>query len=529
MKNSYITVTDQFCGAGGSSQGVRNFSNRSGGGVEVKVALNHWKLAIETHETNFQDTLHDCTDISACDPRRYPSTDILITSPECTNHSVAKGKKLVKKQLDMFTSGELDPSAERSRATMWDVPRFAEYHNYNIIITENVVDARKWIMFDSWIHAMQALGYNYKCCFLNSMHFWPTPQSRDRMYVVFWKKDNKAPDLNYMPLALCEKCDKNVNAIQCWKPNQKSWKYKQGYIYCCPNCTTVVEPYYYAAFNCIDWSIPGKRIGDRLKPLVGKTERRVKYGLNRYGRVPFIFPTNYSEQARGIVKPLGEPLNTQTTFAGSQALIHPFIITTEHSTQKPNSYVRSVTEPLQTQATRQTFGLVMPVIINNQQSTGVECRTKSAFEPLSTFSTSANFGLLHTPIIVNNKGKSNASSATDPLTTVTTKESHGILSQEPFNTFLSYYNSGSDMASHVTQAMGTLPTTDRVALINYTNPVYEDCFYRTIKAHEVKSGMAFATDYVILGNSKDQVRQCGNAVNPPVMDWLIEQSVNSLQ
>ncbi|MGZ3999597.1 MAG: DNA cytosine methyltransferase, partial [Mucilaginibacter sp.] len=167
MKKSYITVTDQFCGAGGSSQGVRRLAGKYGGGLEVKLALNHWKLAIETHQTNFQETLHDCTDISACDPRRYPSTDILITSPECTNHSLAKGQKQVKKQMDMFASGVMDPAAERSRATMWDVCRFAEYHKYNAIIVENVVDARKWIMFDAWLNAMQVLGYNHKCVYLN--------------------------------------------------------------------------------------------------------------------------------------------------------------------------------------------------------------------------------------------------------------------------------------------------------------------------------------------------------------------------
>lgn len=74
QKNSYLTVTDQFCGAGGSSQGVRRLSERTNGGIEVKLALNHWALAIETHNTNFPDTIHDCTDISAADPRRYPST-----------------------------------------------------------------------------------------------------------------------------------------------------------------------------------------------------------------------------------------------------------------------------------------------------------------------------------------------------------------------------------------------------------------------------------------------------------------------
>ena len=124
-KNSYLTLTDQFCGAGGSSQGA------TAAGVEVKLALNHWNLAIETHNANFPNTLHDCTDISASDPRRYPSTDILITSPECTNHTVANGKKRLKQQMDLFATGKIDAAAERSRATMWDVPRFAEYHKYN--------------------------------------------------------------------------------------------------------------------------------------------------------------------------------------------------------------------------------------------------------------------------------------------------------------------------------------------------------------------------------------------------------------
>jgi hypothetical protein len=136
---SDLTLTDQFCGAGGSSEGAK------AAGVTVALALNHWKLAVETHNTNHPDALHDCSqlegrvgdlhwatsllssntpasieradrdrraravpvaglglrvahvpeiralgevavggaDISQVDPRRYPRTDILLTSPEC--------------------------------------------------------------------------------------------------------------------------------------------------------------------------------------------------------------------------------------------------------------------------------------------------------------------------------------------------------------------------------------------------------------------------------------------------------------
>jgi len=131
---------------------------------------------------------------------------------------------------------------------MWDVPRFAEYHRYRIIITENVVDAYKWVLYDAWIKAMTDLGYNHLPLFLNSQFFPPTPQSRDRMYVVFWQKSLKAPDLIYRPPAYCDKCGKDVQAIQVWKNPAFKWgKYTQQYNYHCPVHGNIIQPYYYAA------------------------------------------------------------------------------------------------------------------------------------------------------------------------------------------------------------------------------------------------------------------------------------------
>ena len=78
-KPSSLSVTDLFCGAGGSSLGMHHASD----GVEIVLALNHWQLAIESHNANFPDTAHDCVDVSATDPRRYRSTSVLWASPEC--------------------------------------------------------------------------------------------------------------------------------------------------------------------------------------------------------------------------------------------------------------------------------------------------------------------------------------------------------------------------------------------------------------------------------------------------------------
>ena len=491
MKNSYLTVTDQFCGAGGSSQGVRRAAQKMGGGLEVKLALNHWKLAIETHNTNFPDTRHECTDISACDPRRYPSTDILITSPECTNHSIANGKKKVIETLDLFNKGILDAAAERSRATMWDVCRFAEFHKYNIIIVENVVDARKWVMWHSWLHAMHALGYNHRCVYANSMHFYPTPQSRDRMYVVFWKKGNKAPNLDHTPLAYCPCCGKDVHAVQTWKRSDKHFgKYKTQYNFSCPVDGTTVEPYYYASFNCIDWSDKGTRIGDRKKPLSENTINRIQYGIDKYEKHPFVFHAAYGKEARGVVRPVTDTFFTQTTFTSQAILNPPFIIKGEHTLQE--GYVKNVREAFQTQTVRQSMSLVVP------------------------------------PFIVENKGQSKSKSITDPLPCQTTKPYLGILTDEAWNSFIAAYYSTGNITNHITESIGTVNTTDRHCIINYQKPSIDDCYYRMLKPSEIKLAMAFDKDYIILGNSKDQVKQLGNAVTPPVMEWLVERCVESL-
>lgn len=217
MKKSYLTATDMFCGAGGSSQGAIK------GGAQVVMAMNHWPLAVETHNTNFPETDHDCADISGSDPRRYPSTDLLICSPECTNHSLSKGKKRKNLgQLDLFNPQVIDPAEERSRATMWDVVRFAEYHQYNLIIVENVVEVRYWTLFDAWLKAMAALGYEHEEVYFNSMFAPPTPQSRDRIYIVFWKRGNRKPDLSFTPSAHCAEHG-DIQAIQSWKDPYKRW------------------------------------------------------------------------------------------------------------------------------------------------------------------------------------------------------------------------------------------------------------------------------------------------------------------
>lgn len=64
-----LTVTDLFCGAGGSSSGLEEVP-----GVTVRMAANHWPLAVETHNTNLPHALHDTADISTPSPPQACTT-----------------------------------------------------------------------------------------------------------------------------------------------------------------------------------------------------------------------------------------------------------------------------------------------------------------------------------------------------------------------------------------------------------------------------------------------------------------------
>lgn len=562
MKNSYLTVTDQFCGAGGSSIGAVD------AGLEVSLALNHWRQAIDTHAANFPQVDHVCEDIQAVDPRRYRSTDILITSPECTNHSLAKGARRKNAgQKNLFNDTPVDPSVERSRATMWDVVRFAEFHRYRIIIVENVVDVRYWELWDPWLTAMQALGYLHKLVSLNSMFCHPTPQSRDRAYIVFWRRGNRAPDLEVRPEAPCPRCG-TVEAVQSWKQNSRTGalndagRYKRQYVFTCSRCRLEVTPFYYAALNAIDWSLPAVRIGDRPKPLKERTLERIRYGLEKFGRTPLVVTTNMTTD-KGRVRSVAEPGFTQTGSA-INGLCSPFLVETLY-THSENRRPTSVGEPLPTQSTRSSSGLCMPFLTCAGSR---ETAPSSTVEAIPTLTGSDRFGVtIPAPFLVTLRGTHDGQlpscpvgldepvgtisaggihhaliqggalltmrdhprlllhELTDPLQTQLTMQQAAVISRQPY--LVQYY--GTLNASGTGEAVPTITSVDRHALIEPTEELrVEDQYFRMLAAHELQAGMAFPSDYKVLGNNRDKVKQIGNAVTPPAMAWLILRCVASL-
>lgn len=161
-----IRALDLFCGAGGSSWGARE------AGVEIVAAFDLWPLAGQAHDVNFPESEFvggRLEDLNLDDlTKRYPKIDLILASPECTNHSPAKGNR---------------PRCERSKETAFQVVRFAKAFKPRWLVVENVVNMRKWSRYAEFRAALQDLGYHLNEQVLNAQNFG-VAQSRRRLFLL---------------------------------------------------------------------------------------------------------------------------------------------------------------------------------------------------------------------------------------------------------------------------------------------------------------------------------------------------------
>lgn len=548
-----ITAVDFFCGAGGSSTGL------VAAGIEVKGAANHWALAIETHNTNHPETEHYLDDLQVAHASRFPRADIAWFSPSCTNHSLAKGRKRKGiAQLDLWGESGVDPSEEKSRATMREVVEFTEYHRYAAVIVENVVDIRHWQWYDEWLTAMLNMGYEHKVLYLNAQ-FFGVPQSRDRFYAVFWKRGNRAPKLDFRPSANCSKHGA-IHAVQVFKKTEFQWGRfgnRRQYTYRCPQCGEDVMPAFRPAADVIDWSLPSEKIGDRKKPLKDKTIARILAGLKKFGKYPHVADLSHSHAAHdGKVHSVANSLPTQTS-QQRHALVQPFLLQYYDREEAKGWPVSRLEDALPVIRTQNVHALVQPPFISTLRGPGEYLPGTRLEEPLSTIVAAASQQyLVQPPFIMAHYSNPVFKSIDDPMPTQVEINHHSLITP-PFMTSLnhsdirntpvdeamptvmpyahpalvtpvvmSYYGNTPTFAP-VDEPLPTMRTVAHEALIT-PEDLLPECGFRMLEPRELKLGMSFPDSYTILGNRRDQVKQVGNAVCPNVAQWIAERIVESL-
>jgi DNA (cytosine-5)-methyltransferase 1 len=157
---------DMFAGAGGSSAGARL------AGIELAGAIDMCPLATETYRTNFPGTYVATERVERVDlerlRRRIGQIDLLVASPECTNHTCAKGGR---------------PRDESSRATAMHAIKYAHKFRPRWLVLENVVHMRPWARYSELCDALRSLGYHVAEQILDASDLG-VAQTRRRLFIV---------------------------------------------------------------------------------------------------------------------------------------------------------------------------------------------------------------------------------------------------------------------------------------------------------------------------------------------------------
>ena len=141
-------------------------------GAQIVAGIDCWQVASECYRANFPESLAINADIRNVTPRELHrligDIDLILASPECTNHSCAKG------------SGD---RCEESRLTAFEVIKFAREFNPLWIVIENVVQMRTWSRHLDLLTELGKLGYHIREERIDSK-LLGVPQSRRRLFLI---------------------------------------------------------------------------------------------------------------------------------------------------------------------------------------------------------------------------------------------------------------------------------------------------------------------------------------------------------
>lgn len=432
-----IYAADLFCGGGGSSEGLAQACDEMGRKVNL-VAVNHNPVAVASHQANHPEAKHYVQDVRNVKPREaVPSgnLNLLLAGAPCPHFSVARGGR---------------PMDEHERSTPKEIVKWVQrLDNVDDVIVENVQEFRTW-------------GPLYK---RGPRRGYPIPDRMGETYKEFIKKFER---MKYnVDVRILNAADYGAATtrkrlfIQARKNMDPIW----------PDPSHTPETYR-TANEIIDWSIEGKSIFERDKPLANKTIDRIAAGIERFcgeWAQPFLCMLYGTGTARSIMRPLPTVTSGGGRGGGHIGLCQ-FILQ-----QQSGGAPRSVLKPGPTISTSGAQSLVDACLIPFYgERKGQTPRTHSLKCPLPVIPASGNGKFAKIDFIVKYYGTGIAHSVMEPAPTVTTKDRIGVVECDKKGYYL-------------------------------------DIRFRMLQPHELAAAMSFPKDYKFLGSRADQIRQIGNA------------------
>lgn len=434
-------IADLFCGAGGTSEGAMEAAEFLGRKPEL-TAINHWPVAITTHEANHPAARSLCTGVDAVNPRDLfaeGELDLLWASPECTHHSVARGGK---------------PINDQSRATAWCVIRWAESLLPPVILVENVPEFQTWgplirkrqktkvevpsITYRKWRRQQIADGVSLKSQ-LSRVTWWNsiTLGTREIQKLVWLPDPKRKGEIFRAWVSTLEAIGYKVDhrllcAADYGDPTTRTRLFiqavrgKRKIVW--PEAThskdtdLMVTRRWTPAREIIDWSLPAGSIFERKKPLSPKTLARIEAGLRKFGLKGFILP----QQTNPTPKGLDEPVPTVVAEGSGPKLVQPYIVAWDHTSGGPGAGVTSIEEPLSTVVTKARHGVAEPFLVSlrGSDTSQINSTARSLDDPAPSVTASGKHIGLAEPFLVNMKGQSDATDIDLPAPTITAHAPH---------------------------------------------------------------------------------------------------------
>ncbi|MEV7011748.1 DNA cytosine methyltransferase [Streptosporangium sp. NPDC051022] len=394
FRHDGLIAVDLFSGFGGLTKGIEL------AGFTTIMAANHDSYKVEVHEANHPHAEHwiaDLVDPESSDyhsARDLPPADLLVAGVSCVNHSQANTQKAYEQRLSLFDLDDPEFEArvtksERDRATANCALHYTAQHHPRMILIECTTELTSWgpavpgkkygdgTTFRWWIKQFGIEGYKHRVLYLNSM-FFGVPQSRDRIYIVFWDKRLPAPDLDHRPESWCSFCDTLVQAVWTWKtgiPPTGSVRYGKQYEYRCPSCRGLVIPPFAPSLHALDLSNLGTKIGDKplrefkdketgeivLSPLAPATMARAERCRQRFADFPAVLMP--AKAQRGSERHPWQPLVTQTSQQETAVISTGALIAAASNTyERPGSdcRTRDLGAPMPSQTATNTQALLTP-------------------------------------------------------------------------------------------------------------------------------------------------------------------------
>lgn len=536
QRDIHFLVIDLFCGAGGTSTGVK----KSGVG-KVIAAINHNPIAISSHAANHENVLHITEDILIADlqqlikivaywKRIYPHARLILWgSLECTNFSDAKGGLprdadsralaegmfryldalhpdyfLIENVEEFMAWGPLKPKEVKCASGDYCPLHYGKTgHPGPHLIPESRRAGKDYVR---WVKQVQSYGYRHDWRLLCAADFGGVT-IRERYFGAFYKPG--------LPFA--------------WPQRTHAKRPAKGTMF-----TDDLKPWR-AVAEVLDFSDLGKSIFDRKKPLVDKSLRRVLKGLRKFHAIPQIVTYN----SPGYCLPADRPIGALTTNC-SKAIMVPFL----QSYYSGSDGVSSTLQPAPTVPNKDRFGLITPWIDRNFKSG----RYQSVNEPAGTLLTVPKINLC-TAFLLGSGYCGNPRRLTLPAPTVVASRRH-INITSAFIVNPQYRSAGSAITApaptvirsqksfplsiatttHDGVPRWTISETDTEVMIELKTYMKEngiaDIFMRMLFVLELKRIQGFPDDYILHGNQTQQKEFIGNSVETGVVSsWLQSMAI----